>query len=51
MAELTLFIRDTAGDFGKNFGPVENETGSDNEDVDNIGTFSSLRVVIQSQLH
>ena len=49
MAEVTLFIRDTAGDFRQSFGPGEDEVGSANEDVDNIGTFSSLRVAVLLQ--
>lgn len=46
MAELTLFVRDTAGDFTQNFGAGGDWADSAWEDVDNIGTFSSLRVSI-----
>ncbi len=49
MAELTLFIRDTAGNFKQNFGPGEDWATSANEDVDNIGSFSSLRVSVLLQ--
>lgn len=49
MAELTLFIRDTAGNFTQNFGVGGDSANSDNEDVDNIGTFSSLRVSVLLQ--
>ncbi|KKM79553.1 hypothetical protein LCGC14_1348700 [marine sediment metagenome] len=49
MAELTLFIRDTGGNFYQGFGPGEDSAGSGNEDVDNIGTFSSLRISVLLQ--
>ena len=49
MAELTLFIRDTGGNFYQGFGIGGDSADSGNEDVDNIGTFSSLRISVLLQ--
>ncbi len=46
MAEVTLFIRDTGGDFSQGFGPGEDWADSASEDLENFGTFSQIRVSV-----
>ena len=49
MAEVTLFIRYTRGNFYQSFGIGGDSADSGNEDVDNIGSFSSLRISVLLQ--